>query len=111
MLASRTWVQLVQPSAAGAAVQRSAPRGSLNTRDLTPSICALIRPPQQRRPHRKTRSNRCQQYQASLLEPSLLARRFHGERDRASRGVAVTIDVDDDAFRTHVQAISRGSDD
>src|ERR1700693_1436994 len=74
-------------------------------------LLGLVCPPQQRRADCKSRADRRQQYQTSLLEFAFLARGFHGERDGSSSGVSKELDVNDHGLGAHAQALGRRGDD
>jgi hypothetical protein len=59
----------------------------------------LNRPTQQRRANCESRTDRGQKHQVALLQPTFLARRLHGQRNRSRGRIAVAINIDDYALR------------
>ena len=68
-------------------------------------------PPQQRRPNRKTSANTGQQYQVALLQPAILQRRVHRQRNRRCRRIPIAVDIDHHMLLRHPQPLRRRQND
>src|SRR5687768_13527787 len=71
----------------------------------------LQTPTQQQRPDRKAGANRHHQHETAAFEALLGDGVVQGKRNGRRRGVAETLDVDDDLFLGHTKLLGRGEDD
>jgi hypothetical protein len=70
-----------------------------------------VRPTQECGASSESRANGGEQHQVALLQSLFFQRRLHCQRDRACRGVAIAIDVDDDLLERQAQAFGGSRDD
>jgi trehalose synthase len=76
-----------------------------------PGDPCLEAPAQQHRPDREAGTDRHQQHQIALLQPSLVDGVLERERDRGGRGVAEPLEIDDDGALVEAEAVGGGLDD